>query len=304
MTAQGHADAAAAGDRVDLRRLVREAAGRLAAAGVEGDWYDAGILATHVLGVEPRDLVLHDTCTREQAEAFEDLVSRRCSRIPLQHLTGRAYFRRLSLVVGPGVFVPRPETEVVVEAVLTEVEAMTGEGIENPLVVDLCTGSGAIAASVAVEAPQTRVAAVELSAEAHAWADRNLWGLGVDLRLGDAIEAFQDLDGTVDVVVSNPPYIPHGAVIRDPEVLEHDPAVALWGGGDDGLDVMRGIAARAIGLLRVGGLVVVEHADVQGGAVVALLETTGAFVDVTDHPDLAGRDRYTTARRAAQGSLS
>jgi release factor glutamine methyltransferase len=291
-------------DDVDLRRLVRDAAARLAAAGVDSDWYDAGMLAVHVLGIEQRELVLRDTCTRDQADAIEELVARRCARIPLQHLTGRAYFRRLSLVVGPGVFVPRPETEVVVEAVLDAVTAMTGEGVDHPLVVDLCTGSGAIAASVAVEAPQTRVAAVELSAEAHAWAERNLQGLGVDVRLGDAADAFRDLDGTVDVVVSNPPYIPHGAVIRDPEVLEHDPGLALWGGGEDGLDVMRGVAARAAGLLRVGGLVVVEHADVQGPAVVALLEGTGSFVDVVDHRDLAGRDRFTTGRRTAQGSGS
>jgi release factor glutamine methyltransferase len=289
---------------VDLRRLVRDAAARLAAAGVESDWYDAGVLATHVLGVEPRELVLHDTCTTDQAEAFGALVDQRCARIPLQHLTGRAYFRRLSLVVGPGVFVPRPETEVVVEAALEEVSRATERGVAHPLVVDLCTGSGAIAASVAVEAPQAQVAAVELSEEAHGWAARNLKGLGVDLRLGDATAAFQDLDGTVDVVVSNPPYIPHGAVIRDPEVLAHDPGLALWGGGDDGLAVMRGVVARAVHLLRPGGLLVVEHADVQGPAVVALLERTGAFVEVADHVDLAGRDRFTTGRRVAGGSPS
>lgn len=290
-------------DEVDLRRLVRDAAARLAAAGVESDWYDAGILATHVLGVEPRELVLHDTCTQDQAEAFDALVDQRCARIPLQHLTGRAYFRRLSLVVGPGVFVPRPETEVVVEAALEEIARVTGRGVAHPVVVDLCTGSGAIAASVAVEAPQAQVAAVELSEEAYLWAVRNLRDLGVDLRLGDATDTFQDLDGTVDVVVSNPPYIPHGAVIRDPEVLTHDPGLALWGGGEDGLDVMRGVVARAAHLLRPGGLLVVEHADVQGPAVVALLEATGDFAEVADHEDLAGRDRFTTGRRAAGGSL-
>jgi release factor glutamine methyltransferase len=289
-------------DDVDLRLLVRQAAARLAAAGVESDFYDAGILAAHVLGVEPTDIVKHDTISPGQARAFEDLLAQRCRRIPLQHLTGRAYFRRLALVVGPGVFVPRPETEVVVEAALAEIEATTAAGTSAPLVVDLCTGSGAIAASVAVEAPQTRVVAVELSPEAYAWAERNLCGLGVDLRLGDATQACADLDGTVDVVVSNPPYIPPDGVIRDPEVAEHDPPQALWGGGPDGLDVVRGVVARAVDLLRPGGLLVIEHAAVQGAQVVDLVAATGAFVHGVDHPDLTGRDRFTTARRAAGGS--
>lgn len=302
MTPGASLPGAAEGDGVDLRQLVRHAAARLAAAGVESDWYDAGILATHVLGVEPRDLVLHDTCTAADAEAFGALVDLRCTRIPLQHLTGRAHFRHLSLVVGPGVFIPRPETEVVVEAALDEVRALVSRGVVEPVVVDLCTGSGAIAASIAVEAPQTRVSAVELSAVAYGWAERNLRGLGVALSLGDASTAFPELDGTVDVAISNPPYIPHGAVIRDPEVSEHDPGLALWGGGDDGLEVMRGVVARAAVLLRPGGFLVVEHADVQREAVVALIEDTGQFDDVSDHEDLAGRDRFTTGRRTGAGS--
>lgn len=289
-------------DTVDLRTLVRKAAARLAAAGVESDFHDAGMLAAFVLGVEPTDIVKHETVSLEVAAELDALVDQRCRRVPLQHLTGRAYFRRLSLVVGPGVFVPRPETEVVVEAALDEVEAVTDRGTPHPLVVDLCTGSGAIAASVVVEAPQASVVAVELSPEAYTWAERNLRGLGVDLRLGDATDACRELDGTVDVVVSNPPYIPHGAVIRDPEVAEHDPALALWGGGADGLGVMRGIVARARGLLRPGGLLVVEHADVQGRAVVDLVSSGGGFGEVADHVDLTGRDRFTTARRIAEGS--
>ncbi len=304
MTSGVPLDDEAAGHSTDLRQLVRDAAVRLAAAGIESDWYDAGILATHVLGIEPRELVLHDSCTADEAAEFGALVEQRCARIPLQHLTGRAHFRHLSLTVGPGVFIPRPETEVVVEAALDELRALVVRGVAGPVVVDLCTGSGAIAAAIAVEAPQARVSAVELSAEAHGWAQRNLRGLGVDLRVGDAATAFPDLDGTVDVVISNPPYIPHGAVIRDPEVLEHDPGLALWGGGEDGLEVMRGVIARAAELLTPGGLVVVEHADVQGEAVVALLEGTGCFFDVTDHPDLAGRDRFTTGRRTGAGSAS
>lgn len=291
-------------DGIDLRPLLGRAAARLAAAGVDSDLHDARLLAAYVLDAEPMDIVKHETVTAEQAAAFGALVEQRCRRVPLQHLTGRAYFRRLSLAVGPGVFVPRPETELVVEAALAEVEAATDRGGSSPLVVDLCTGSGAIAGSVAVESPQSRVVAVELSPEAYAWAERNLSGLGVDLRLGDATHACRDLDGLVDVVVSNPPYIPVGAIIRDPEVAEHDPPVALWGGGEDGLDVMRGIVARALDLLRPGGLLVVEHADLQGAAVVDLIAGTDGFGEVVDHPDLTGRDRFTTARRLATGSAT
>ena len=289
-------------DQVDLRLLLRRASEQLAAAGVESARHDASVLVSHVLQVEPRDVVRLDAVTAEQAEAIDDLVARRCARVPLQHLTGRAFFRHLALAVGPGVFVPRPETEVVVGAVLDEVTDLLARGIGRPRVVDLCTGSGAIAASVAVEAPTAQVAAVELSEDAFAWAERNLRGLDVDLRLGDAAEAFRDLDGSVDVVVSNPPYIPPDAVIRDAEVRDHDPALALWGGGADGLDVMRAVVSRASALLHPGGLLVVEHADVQGPSVVALLQGSGDFVDVADHVDLAGRDRFTTARRRAGGS--
>ena len=152
-----------------------------------------------------------------------------------------------------------------------------------------------MAASVALEAPEARVHAVELAPDAFAWAERNLAAFDVDLRLGDAASAFPDLDGQVDVVVANPPYIPADGLIRDPEVLEHDPPLALWGGGPDGLDVPRSVIARAHGLLRPGGLLVIEHADVQGAAMVDLLTAAG-WVEVADHRDLAGRDRYATAR--------
>jgi release factor glutamine methyltransferase len=164
-------------------------------------------------------------------------------------------------------------------------------------VVDLCTGSGAIALSVADEVPDAQVHAVELSPDAHRWAARNLAGSGVELRLGDMGEAFGDLDGTVDVVVSNPPYIPLGADIRDPEVAEHDPALALWS-GDDGLDAMRVLERAAARLLVPGGLLVAEHADLQGETAPAVFTATGRWHDVADHPDLAGRPRYVTARRA------
>jgi release factor glutamine methyltransferase len=282
--------------RVDLAALVRETARGFEAAGVPSPWVDATALAAFVLGIEPNQVATREHCTSEEAGRLADLAAARRRRVPLQYLTGHAYFRRLAIEVGPGVFIPRPETELLVDEVLAEIELLSAAAVERPVVVDLCTGSGAIAASIAFEAPTSQVHAVELSRDAHAWADRNLQGRGVDLRLGDAAEAFHDLDGLVDVVVANPPYVPRDGVIRDLEVLEHDPALALWGGGSDGLDVPRAVARRAAGLLRAGGLFVMEHADVQGTAATALL-VDADWVEVADHRDLAGRDRYVTARR-------
>jgi release factor glutamine methyltransferase len=192
------------------------------------------------------------------------------------------------------VFVPRPETEVTaglaIEAALP---------LDAPVVVDLCTGSGAIALAVADEVPASHVYAVELAPEAHAWAARTVastW-LPVELRLGDATTAFPELDGTVDVVVSNPPYIPVGMVPVDPEVRDHDPDVALYGGSADGLAVPLAVAARAAVLLRPGGTLVMEHADTQGASLPAALERAGSWLDIVDHADLTGRPRATVATR-------
>lgn len=264
-----------------------DATHRLTAAGVPSARHDAEVLAAHSLGVERRDLWRHD----EPGPEFEAYVERRAAREPLQHITGLAYFRHLTLQVGPGVFVPRPETEVVVDAVLAALQ-----GIDRPRVVDLCTGSGAIALAVATELPGSRVSAVELDPSAHAWAVRNCAGSTVDLRLGDMATAFPELDGTVDLVVSNPPYIPVGAVVRDPEVADHDPAVALWS-GDDGLDAMRIVEQVAARLLRPGGHVVAEHADLQGRSAPAVFGDALRWRAVADHQDLAGRDRFVTAVR-------
>jgi release factor glutamine methyltransferase len=226
---------------------------------------------------------------------FETYVGRRAAREPLQHITGRAHFRHVTLAVGPGVFVPRPETEVVAGAAIAAARRLPA-----PVVVDLCTGSGAIALSLADEVPAASVHAVESDEAAHAWAGRNCAGTGVDLRLGDMADALHDLDGRVDVVVSNPPYIPVGAHVRDPEVAAHDPALALWS-GTDGLDAVRVVEQVAGRLLRPGGTVVVEHADLQGRTAPAVFAATGRWTDVRDHRDLAGRDRYLTAVRADGG---
>jgi release factor glutamine methyltransferase len=271
-----------------LRTSVARAADRLAEAGVPSPQFDAESLAAYALGVERRDLWKHPSLGAADAD-FQSFVDRRCAREPLQHITGAAHFRHLTLAVGPGVFVPRPETELVAEAAI-------GWAARLPAarVVDLCTGSGAIALAVATEVPTATVHAVEADPAAFEWARRNCAGSAVDLRLGDMATAFDDLDGTVDVVVSNPPYIPAGAVIRDPEVAAHDPAAALWSGAD-GLDAIRVVERVAARLLHVGGVVVVEHADLQGESAPEVFRAAGRWTDVTDHRDLAGRDRYLTA---------
>ena len=270
-----------------LPAALAEATARLAAAGVPSPRHDAEELAAHSLGAERRDLWRYD----EPGPAFTAYVVRRAAREPLQHITGVAYFRHLALQVGPGVFVPRPETEVVVDAVLAALS-----GLDRPRVVDLCTGAGAIALAVATEVPASEVHAVELDPAAHSWAARNCAGSTVDLRLGDMATAFPELDGSVDVVVSNPPYIPRGAVVRDPEVATHDPALALWS-GEDGLDAMRVVEQVGARLLRPGGRLVAEHADLQGSSAPEVFVATGRWTEVADHPDLAGRDRYLTAVR-------
>ena len=282
--------------------VVRAAAGVLAAAGVRSPRVDAELLLAHVLDRDlselRRALVLGEPVGEGERAAYDRLVEQRAARVPLQHLTGVAHFRRLSLRVGPGVFVPRPETEVLVDLALADLRAAG----EAPVVVDLCTGSGAIALAVADEWPEARVHAVELSEDAHAWAAANVArsGLRVDLRLGDATTAFEDLLGQVDVVVSNPPYIPPGSVPVDPEVRDHDPEVALYGLGEDGLQVPLAVAARAAELLVPGGVLLMEHADVQGEELVRRLTATGDWMEVTDHADLTGLPRVTRAVRGGR----
>ena len=284
------------GDR-DLRRAVRAAAARLAEAGVPSPENDALALAAHVLrrpvGELRTAMVLG--APAPDAAAYERLVEQRADRVPLQHLTGRAAFRRLELAVGPGVFTPRPETEVVAGFAIEAARAVDGA----PVVVDLCTGSGAIALAVADEVPAATVYAVELGEDAHAWAARNIadTGLSVTLVHGDATSAFAELEGTVDVVVSNPPYIPVGMEPLDPEVRDHDPELALYGGSEDGLAIPLAVAARAAVLLAPGGVLVMEHADSQGASLPTALDRTGCWVGVRDEPDLSGRPRATVAVR-------
>jgi release factor glutamine methyltransferase len=281
----------------DVRRLVREGVRRLEAAGVASPDFDAAELLAHVLGTTRPGLALVGEVPEKNAREYDALVARRAGREPLQHLIGTAAFRHVELAVGPGVFTPRPETELLAGWGVDRAREVAAAG-RAPVVVDLCTGSGAIALSVATEVPEARVHAVELSEDALAWAERNLAGTGVDLRQGDLSDAFGDLDGTVDVVLCNPPYIPLEAYESvAAEARDHDPHLALFS-GDDGLDAIRVLEGTAARLLRDGGVVGAEHADVQGEVAPAVFRRTGRWREVTDHHDLAGRNRYLTARLA------
>jgi release factor glutamine methyltransferase len=276
------------------RDLIKQASARLADAGVESPGYDAAELLAHVLGTTRSRLPLVDEVGAEQQEGFDELVLRRAAREPLQHLTGSAAFRHVELQVGPGVFLPRPETELLAGWAIERAVA-AGPGA---VVVDLCCGSGAIALSVADEAPRAEVHAVELDPSAHAWAERNLAATSVELQLGDMADAFPELDSGVDVVVCNPPYIPLEAWASvAPEARDHDPALALWS-GEDGLDAIRVLESTAARLLRPGGWVGSEHADAQGESAAQVFVQSGRWTEVRDHPDLAGRARYLTARLA------
>ncbi|HVV75374.1 MAG TPA: peptide chain release factor N(5)-glutamine methyltransferase [Mycobacteriales bacterium] len=264
----------------------REASDRLSAAGVASPEYDARALLRYA---------------EESGADAERLVAERANRVPLQHLVGTTGFRYLDLEVGPGVFVPRPETEVVVEAVLDAVN-----GVAAPRVVDLCAGSGAIGLSVAHEHPGAFVDLVEASGAAVDWLRRNADALRRDganpshirIHHADLADAPTDVDTIVDVVVSNPPYVAlHERELVDPEVRDHDPGDALWA-GEDGLDVIRQVVQRATQLLRPGGLLVIEHSDRQGESAPAVFSGAG-YVDVQDHLDLTGRPRFTTGTWSA-----
>ncbi|MCA2213544.1 peptide chain release factor N(5)-glutamine methyltransferase [Wangella sp. NEAU-J3] len=267
------------------------AAADLEKAGVDSSRAEAEQIAAHVLDVHRGRLALIDTVRADEQRRIADLVARRATRVPLQHLLGTAAFRYLELAVGDGVFVPRPETEL-----------LAGWGIEHvrpgATVVDLCSGTGALALSVAHEAAPGRVVAVERSPAALVWLRRNASAYPVvEVVPGDVTDPdlLAGLRGGVDVVLCNPPYVPDGTAVP-PEVADHDPAEAVFGGAD-GLTVIRPVVGLAAGLLRPGGVVGIEHDDVHADAVPALLGADGRFTDVTGHRDLSGRPRYATARR-------
>lgn len=287
-----------------VRTLVEAAVRVLDEAGVPSPRVDAVALAAYALGLPRLELALApDPAPAGFVEELAELVERRRRREPLQHIVGHTVFRYLTLRVEPGVFVPRPETEVVAQVAIDEAARLVAAGT-TPVVVDLCCGTGAIALSVDTEVPGAHVVAVDLSPEAVGLTRANSGAVGTrTLRVeqGDVRDPdlLADLVGKVDVLVSNPPYVPPDAVPREPEVRDHDPDLALYGGGADGLDVPRAVLAAAARLLVPGGLLVMEHAEVQDAEARAAADRTGAFVDVGTLPDLTGRPRILVARRKA-----
>jgi release factor glutamine methyltransferase len=274
-----------------IRAALTAAADTLAHAGIDSARTDAELLAAHVAGVERGRLALLDDPGDDFFGRFDQVIATRARRIPLQHITGKAPFGPVVLDVGPGVFVPRPETESLLEW------ACTQRLPRSPVVVDLCTGSGALAVALAEALPGARVIAVDDDPAALDYARRNTMGTGVELLAGDVTDPglLGDLDGAVHLVVANPPYIPDGAQL-DPEVVRHDPGHALFG-GPDGMAVIIPIVRLAARWLVADGLIAVEHDDSTAEATVAAMAASGAYRDITARRDLAGRPRFVTARR-------
>lgn len=289
------------GDRVGLRDVITRAASTLAAAGIDSARTDAELLAAHVAGTERGRLALVETVDSGFFDRYDDAVATRAKRVPLQHITGTADFGPVRLQVGPGVFIPRPETESLLEWALAQ--KLPG----NPVIVDLCTGSGALAIALAQALPSARVIAVDDDPAALDYAGRNAATTTVELVNADVTDPvlLPELVGSVDLVVANPPYIPSGAVL-DPEVSEHDPHHALFG-GPDGMAVIAPIVRRAADWLKPGGMLAVEHDDATSRATVDLIVSipgslrSRAFTDVTSRRDLTGRPRFVTACRVPGG---
>ncbi len=280
--------------RVPLRLAIAEAARALEAAGVASPRVDAEHLAAHVVGVERSRLLLQPLVDPPVADELSRLVARRAAREPLQHILGTAVLGPVTVAVGPGVFTPRPETELLLEWGLAAVA-----DVPAPVVVDLCTGTGALAIAVAESRPDAVVHAVEVDPDALAWARRNIDAHGgrVALRAADvrSNDLLVELEARVDLVLCNPPYVPDGTALP-PEVTGWDPPGAVFG-GPDGLEVIRAVVNAAAGLLRHGGRLAIEHDDTHGELVPALLRRRAVLADVEEHADLNGRPRFVTARR-------
>ena len=299
MTAPSNTPAQPSPNPTTVTRLREQATATLSQSGIADPEVDADLLIGFVLGQSRGQVqaaaIMGSALSDADATSVLALVERRARREPLQHITGRAPFRALELNVGPGVFVPRPETEGVAQLAIDALRSMADP---EPIGVDLGTGSGAIALALATEVPHARVYACENSTDAFPWTSRNFAEVAAPnarLVFADLAEAFPELDGTVSVVVSNPPYIPADAIPRDPEVRLFDPAHALYG-GPDGLDVVRLVSQTALRLLRAGGVLIIEHGELQGAEIRALLDADGWRATAT-HRDLTTRDRTTTALR-------
>jgi release factor glutamine methyltransferase len=294
----------------EIKLLMSGAVALLSEAGVSSPQVDAELLLAHVLGVQRPQLVSVSEISSEQKLDFQALIARRANRVPLQHLTGVAYFRHLELAVGPGVFIPRPETELLVEAAIKYLKSVPAPRVA----VDLCSGSGAIALSLALEVSGTTVHAIELSDDAIKWLTHNVVdhaakleevGSHVVLHHANAGDRglLANLNGDLDAVVTNPPYIPEEMIPRDVEARDHDPAMALFSGAD-GLDVARQVSWVGADLLKPGGFFGMEHADVQGESVPELLNSQPhLWVEVKDNKDYNGLPRFTTAIRSVEPSV-
>jgi release factor glutamine methyltransferase len=278
-----------------LRRRIEDAAAELATAGVGSPRADAEELAAYAAGTSRGRLAVLDQVDDEFCGRYADLIAARVRRIPLQHIVGSAVLGPVTVSVGPGVFIPRPETEGLLEW------ASAQHLPPRPLLVDLCTGTGALALALSKFWPDARVIAVDDSDEALDYAYRNVEGSHVELVRADVTDNSQlpELDGQVDLLVANPPYIPDGATL-EPEVAQHDPPHALFG-GPDGMMVINAIAELAGRWLKPGGCCAVEHDDTTSAATVEAFTAIGCFVDVRANRDLAGRLRFVTATRERAG---
>ncbi|MDV3124699.1 peptide chain release factor N(5)-glutamine methyltransferase [Mycobacterium sp. 21AC1] len=277
-----------------IREAIDAATATLAQAGVGSPRVDAELLAAHAADTDRGRLMLIDEPGTHFQQAYDELIAARSRRVPLQHLIGNAAFGPLTLTVGPGVFVPRPETEALLEwAAGQQLPA-------NPLIVDLCTGSGALALALAQLRADARIIAIDDSPAALDYARRNAAGTRVEVQAADVTTPglMPELDGRVDLLVANPPYIPDGAEL-EPEVAAHDPAHALFG-GPDGMSVIGPIVTLGARWLRGGARCAVEHDDTTSHRTVAAFTGNGNFTGVTPHRDLAGRPRFVTAARVGR----
>lgn len=275
-----------------LRRAIEAAAATLADAGIGSARTDAELLAAHVAGTDRGRLAFADEPDAVFFDRYRDAVAARARRMPLQHITGTVTFGPVRLEVGPGVFIPRPETEALLEWAAARTLP------PRPVIVDLCTGSGALAAALAFHRPDARVIAVDDDPQALRYARRNVCSTAIEVAELDVTDTalLPELDGAVDLLVANPPYLPDDAVL-EPEVARHDPAHALFGGGD-GMAVIAAVVCIAARWLADGGHLAVEHDDTTSAQTMRMIQDTAAFTDVTPHRDLAGRPRFVTARRS------
>lgn len=295
----------------DISTVLAAAGELLRGAGIPDPTTDVALLLAHAWGLDSSGLsrkrLFAEQVPGSVISDFAQLIERRSTRVPLQHLTGRAAFRHLDLEVGPGVFIPRPETELLVTEVLDELARQATNNSNQdaiPFVIDLCSGSGAISLSLAYEHPQVRVLGVEKEPAALDWSGRNLSRVDVgssevEFVSGDATsfaDTHPELLARANVVVTNPPYVPDSAIPRDPEVRDHDPAAALYGGAT-GLEIPALIIDQAQKLLWPGGFFIMEHSEEQGPSVRRLIAGTECLKEPATFPDYTGRDRYTVARR-------